>query len=89
MKQYFKQYMLNNGMDANCISSYFTYVKKSYEKFMRKDCKKYPTIYDRLDVLTKHSRVIYCEYLISLIKATASAGVKFIFQLPAITVLLF
>ena len=69
MKKYFKTFMLANGVADKSISSYFSYVKGTYEKFAKKDFKKYPTIYDRLLVLTKRSRVMYCEYLISLLKA--------------------
>ena len=61
--------MLANGVDKKSLSSYFSYVKNSYEKFSAKDFKKFPSIYDRLFVLTKRSRVIYCEYLISLLQA--------------------
>ena len=69
MNDCFKSFMLNYGVDAKSISSYFSYVKNSYEKFMKKDLKNAPTIYERLFVLSKRSRVRYCEYMISLIKA--------------------
>lgn len=67
MKQTFKSFMLVNGVDAKSISSYFSYVKNAYEKFMKKDFKKQSTIYDRLFELSKRSRVRYCEYVISLL----------------------
>ncbi len=69
MKQTFKSFMLANGVDAKSISSYFSYVKNSYEKFMKKDLKKYATVYDRLFELSKRSRIRYCEYVISLLNA--------------------
>ncbi len=65
----FKQFMLNNGVDEKSIRSYCSYVKSSFEKFLTRDFKKHQTIYNRLFILNKRSRVIYCEYLISLIKA--------------------
>ncbi len=69
MKQCFKQFMLNNGVDTKSVASYFSYVKNAYEKLLKRDFKKFPTVYDRLLVLSKRSRVMYCEYLISLIQA--------------------
>lgn len=69
MKQLFKDFMINNNVNIKSVSSYFSYVKNAYETFMVKDIKKFPTIYERLSVLTKRSRIMYCEYIISLINA--------------------
>jgi len=69
MKTAFEKFMLDNDVDIVSISSYFSYVKKAYEKFLPKDLKKYGSIYDRLLLLNRRSCIKYCEYLISILKA--------------------
>ena len=76
MKNHFKQFMLDNEIDPKSVPSYLSYVKKSYEKLLPKYYKKYPTIYDRLYNLNKHSRTMFCEYLISRIKVEISSPSK-------------
>lgn len=69
MQDAFKLFMLNNGVDQKSVPSYCSYVKNAFEKFLKKDFTKHQTVYNRLTLLNKRSRAIYCEYLISLIKA--------------------
>lgn len=76
MKNHFKQFILDNGIDQKSVPSYLSYVNKSYEKLLPKCFKKYPTIYDRLYDLNKHSRSMFCEYLISRIKVEISSPSK-------------
>lgn len=73
MKNHFKQFMLDNGIDQKSVPSYLAYVNKSYEKLLPNCFKKYPTIYHRLYDLRKHSRSMFCEYLISRIKVEISS----------------
>ncbi len=68
MKKCFVDFMTDEGMTKGSRDCYCSYVKQAYELLVKPHTlRTYPTIYDRLIIYTKRSRVKFCDYLISLL----------------------